>query len=189
MRATMFRKRPTAAALPARCCPGAYTDPLPEGARRKLGECTFGIWNEDAYQLYMDVDTLQQLLTTLDERSLRAARIAEALEKFTLVVDFEQDLERQNRGLQEGKGGAAPCPGGGKRLHHARVLRGGQRAHRPGMAVAYAETHRKTERTFALSCACWKSTLPISLSRSQPAAYEMCRKYYPALFGADPGSH
>ena len=46
--------------------PGAYQDPLPEGARRTLGQCTYGVWNEDAYQLYMDVDTLSKLLDVLD---------------------------------------------------------------------------------------------------------------------------
>ena len=35
--------------------PGAYQDPLEEGKRRTLGVCTFGIWNEDAYQLWMDI--------------------------------------------------------------------------------------------------------------------------------------
>ena len=71
--------------------PGAYQDPLQEGKRRTLGVCTYGIWNEDAYQLYMDVDTLYKLLEMLDETSLRASKIAEALEQFTLTVDFEQD--------------------------------------------------------------------------------------------------
>lgn len=42
--------------------PGAYQDPLEEGKRRTLGVCTFGIWNEDAYQLWMDADTLKQVL-------------------------------------------------------------------------------------------------------------------------------
>ena len=57
--------------------PGAYQDPLEEGKRRTLGICTFGIWNEDAYQLWMDADTLRQLLDKLDPNSLRAAKIAE----------------------------------------------------------------------------------------------------------------
>ena len=64
---------------------------LEEGKRRTLGVCTFGIWNEDAYQLWMDADTLKQVLDKLDPNSLRAAKIAEALETFTLAVDFEQD--------------------------------------------------------------------------------------------------
>ena len=71
--------------------PGSYQDPLEEGKRRTLGVCTFGIWNEDAYQLWMDADTLKQVLDKLDPNSLRAAKIAEALENFTLAVDFEQD--------------------------------------------------------------------------------------------------
>lgn len=54
---------------------------------------TYGIWNEDAYQLYMDVDTLYQLVDQLDPESLRADKVAHALEQFTLIVDFEQPLE------------------------------------------------------------------------------------------------
>lgn len=61
-----------------------------EGARCVLGTSTFGVWNEDAYQLFMDVDTLGRLLETMDSTTLRAAKIAKALEKFTLIVDFEQ---------------------------------------------------------------------------------------------------
>ena len=68
-----------------------FVDPLKEGARRTLGTCTYGIWNEDAYQLYMDVDTLFKLLETLDDTSLRASKICDALEQFTLIVDFEQE--------------------------------------------------------------------------------------------------
>ena len=58
--------------------PGLYQDPLEEG-KRTLGVCTFGIWDEDAYQLYMDVQTLLGLLEVVDLSSLRAAKIAEAL--------------------------------------------------------------------------------------------------------------
>ena len=46
--------------------PGLYRDELAEGARRTLGEGTYGIWDEDAYQLFMDVETLSSLLKTLD---------------------------------------------------------------------------------------------------------------------------
>ena len=162
--------------------PGAYTDPLPEGARRKLGECTFGIWNEDAYQLYMDVDTLQQLLTTLDERSLRAARIAEALEKFTLVVDFEQDLEGRIADYRKGREALRPAleAVNGSTMP---VFYAVGNAH---IDLAWlwpmAETHRKTERTFAAQLRLLEEYPSYKFIQSQPAAYEMCRKYYPALF-------
>ena len=68
---------------------------VPGRARKRAGaplleRCTFGIWNEDAYQLYLDADTLRQLMDRLDPDSLRADKIAKALETFTLLVDFEQ---------------------------------------------------------------------------------------------------
>ena len=43
--------------------PGSYQDPKKDGERVRLGHCSYGIWNEDAYQLYMDADTLVKLLT------------------------------------------------------------------------------------------------------------------------------
>ena len=64
--------------------PGAYEDQAVEGERCRLGVCTYGIWNEDAYQLFMDVSTLHKLLEVLDETSLRAAHVADGLEQFTL---------------------------------------------------------------------------------------------------------
>ena len=72
--------------------PGAYTDPKVEGERATLTQMTYGIWNEDAYQLYMDLDTLRQLGDQAPEESLRADKIAEALERATLIADFEQPL-------------------------------------------------------------------------------------------------
>ena len=88
-----YPEAPTGGCATGPVLPGSYKDPAKEGERRKLEKCTYGIWNEAAYQLYMDVDTLARLLTTLDEKSLRAAKIAKALEKFTLTVDFEQAKE------------------------------------------------------------------------------------------------
>ena len=73
-----------------------FADPLKPGARRTLGKCTYGIWNEEAYQLYMDVDTIYRLLGVLDDTSLRASKICDALEEFTLIVDFELDREARN---------------------------------------------------------------------------------------------
>ena len=42
---------------------------------------------------FMDVETLHHLLEVLDEDSLRASKIADALEEFTRIVEFEQEKE------------------------------------------------------------------------------------------------
>lgn len=76
--------------------PGTLGDPKEEGRRARMGHNTFGIWNEDAYQLWLDVSTLRMLLDELPEDSLRAAKIADGLEAFTRVVDFEQPAQERN---------------------------------------------------------------------------------------------
>ncbi len=73
--------------------PGSYQDPKVEGQRATVGNMTFGIWNEDAYQLLMDLETLRMLGDQIDPEGLRVDKISGALEKATLVIDFEQPLE------------------------------------------------------------------------------------------------
>ena len=58
--------------------PGTYTDPKAGTTRTVLGQMTYGIWNEDAYQLYMDLETLRLLIDQVDPESLRADHLAAA---------------------------------------------------------------------------------------------------------------
>lgn len=170
------------------CCatgpvlPGSYTDPLTEGKRRTLGTCTFGVWNEDAYQLWMDADTLVQVLDGVDENSLRAAKIAEALENFTLAVDFEQEEEGRIASYRAGREALRPALEA-TNGSSAPVFYAVGNAH---IDLAWlwpmAETHRKTERTFAAQLRLLEEYPEYKYIQSQPAAYEMCRKYYPELF-------
>ena len=62
--------------------PGSYQDPKKEGERREFKGITYGIWNEDAYQLYMDLDTLRQLGDQIVPESLRADKVAQALKGY-----------------------------------------------------------------------------------------------------------
>ena len=103
-----YPEAPTGGCATGSVLPGAYTDPKKEGARCVLGTSTFGVWNEDAYQLFMDVDTLGRLLETMDSTTLRAAKIAKALEKFTLIVDFEQPREARIASYKEAREALRP---------------------------------------------------------------------------------
>lgn len=162
--------------------PGSYEDTAVEGQRRVLGKCTYGIWNEDAYQLYMDVDTLSRLLTTLDETSLRAAKIAKALEQFTLIVDFEQPREQRIDSYKKAREALRPVMEA-KNGSSAPVFYAIGNAH---LDLAWlwpmAETYRKTERTFAAQLRLIEEYPEYKFLQSQPASYEMCKKYYPELF-------
>lgn len=162
--------------------PGCYEDLNTRGNRRCLGECSFGIWQEEAYQLYLDVTTLYQLLLVLDEDSLRAARVAEALKQFTLLADFEQDRERRLasyvQARQALKGALKAVNGSTAPLFWAVG-----NAH---LDLAWlwpvAETERKTLRTFAAQLRLLEEYPQYRFIQSQPAAYEMCRMRYPDLF-------
>lgn len=162
--------------------PGSYQGAKNEGSRRMLGECTYGIWQEEAYQLYIDVMTLWQLLRDMDQDSLRAAKIAAALKQFAKDVDFEQDEEgriadyckaRENlkEVLSKTNGPTMPLFWAVGNAH---------------LDLAWlwpvAETKRKTERTFAAQLRLLEEYPDYCYIQSQPAAYEICRMYYPDLF-------
>ena len=173
---------PTGGCATGPVLPGAYTDTAREGERRVLGKCTYGIWNEEAYQLYMDVSTLNMLLTTLEETSLRAAKIAKALEQFTLIVDFEQPREGRIASYKEAREALRPIMEA-KNGETAPVFYAVGNAH---LDLAWlwpmAETYRKTERTFAAQLRLIEEYPEYKFIQSQPASYEMCKKYYPELF-------
>ncbi len=162
--------------------PGAYQDPKTEGQRATLECCTYGIWNEEAYQLYLDVDMLHQILEQIDPESLRADKIAAALEQFTLAVDFEQPLDARIADYQKARD----------------ILRPVMEAHNGSTAPTYyavgnahldlawlwpmAETHRKTARTFGAQLRHLEEYPEYKFLQSQPAAYVMCREHYPELY-------
>ena len=177
-----YPEAPTGGCATGPVLPGSYTDPLEEGKRRTLGRCTYGIWNEDAYQLFMDVDTLGRLLEVLDKTSLRAAKIAKALEQFTLIVDFEQERDARIDSYKKAREALKPVleAENGSTMP---VFYAVGNAH---LDLAWlwpiAETGRKTARTFAAQLRLIEEYPEYKFIQSQPAEYEMCRKLYPELF-------
>ena len=177
-----YPEAPTGGCATGPVLEGLYQDPLEEGRRRTLGVCTFGIWDEDAYQLYMDVQTLLGLLEVVDLSSLRAAKIAEALERFTLTVDFEQDKEARQASYREASRQLRPVMEAGNGSTHPVFYAVGNAHLDLAWLWPMAETHRKTSRTFAAQLRLLEEYPEYKFLQSQPASYEMCRKYYPELF-------
>ncbi|MDD3410312.1 MAG: glycoside hydrolase family 38 C-terminal domain-containing protein [Eubacteriales bacterium] len=162
--------------------PGSYTDPDVEGERALFEGCTYGVWNEDAYQLSMDVETLDQLLQQVDPESLRAEKLQQALEQFTLTVDFEQPLEKRIEDYRRAREVLRPALA----AHNGStspVFYGIGNAH---LDLAWlwpmAETRRKTSRTFAAQLRLLEEYPEYKFLQSQPASYVMCRERYPELY-------
>ena len=161
---------------------GFKANPLKDGERRTLGVCTFGEWNEEAYQLRMDVTTLDGLLSQLDQTSLRAAKIADGLQEMTLVVDFEQSLEKRKESYVKGREVLRPL----MEAENGSTMPVFYSVGNSHLDLAWLwpmhETYRKTSRTFAAQLRHIEEYPEYVFTQSQPASYEMCKKYYPELY-------
>ena len=67
------------------------------------------VWNEDAYQLHMDVEVLCDLLNHLPEKSLRHQKVAKALMDFTYTADFELPLAERHESFRRAREVLAPA--------------------------------------------------------------------------------
>ncbi len=68
-----------------------------------VGKSLVAVWNEEAYQLLLDVYTLDKLLQVLPDKSLRAQRVAAALQAFTDIADFELPPEPRRESFRKAR--------------------------------------------------------------------------------------
>ena len=154
---------------------------VPEHQQR-VGESFIAVWNEDAYQLLMDVRTLTDLLETLPDKSLRAQKVAKALEDFTHVADFELPFEARHESFRHAR----------EVLRPALECRNGSTA--PTMwLVANShidlawlwpaeETFHKSARTYSNQLALMEEYPEYRFLLCEPALLEMLRTFDPEVF-------
>ncbi|MBQ4580867.1 MAG: alpha-mannosidase [Clostridia bacterium] len=82
--------------------------PVPE-TQCTVKKSVLAVWNEDAYQLYLDVEILCDLLAQLDAKSLRYQKVAKALADFTHAADFELPLEARHESFRKAREVLAPA--------------------------------------------------------------------------------
>ena len=148
----------------------------------KVSISTFGAWDEELWQLWVDVETLFQLRSQLDPDSLRVAEIDAALRDFTLLVDLELP-----RGEVRAAAGRAR-----RRLRPLLECRNGSTAPKffcvghSHIDVAWLwplqETERKCARTFATQLGLMERYPEYKFLQSQPHLYRMTAKLYPELY-------
>ena len=161
---------------------GGYEYRQTDGQRRTLGTCSYGIWNEEAYQLYMDVRTLELLWEELDKTSLRAMKIEAALEQFTILVDFEESREKRQESYCRAREMLRPLMEAENGSTMPEFYAIGNAHIDLAWLWPLSETVRKTARTFAAQLRLLQEYPEYRFVQSQPALYEMCRKAYPELF-------
>ena len=160
-----------------------YAMPDEQKTRQVIGRSTWGIWHEEAYQLWLDVTTLRDLLTVTDDTSLRAARIEEALEQFTLAVDFEQPRENRLRDYARAREILRPALEARNGSTMPRFAAIGNAHLDVCWLWPYRETQRKVARTFAQQVRLMDMYPDYKFIQSQPQTYLICKQLYPRLYG------
>ncbi|MGC9455020.1 MAG: glycoside hydrolase family 38 C-terminal domain-containing protein [Phycisphaerae bacterium] len=162
--------------------PWRETVPEPPETQQTVGRSDFGIWQEEVYQLHIDVETLWGIRENIDPDSLRMAEIDEGLRRFTLTVDFElptaQMLETVRKAREELQpllkcvnGSTAPT-----------MFAFGHGHLDTAWLWPLAETERKAARTVSNQLALAEEYPGYRFLMSQPAQYRMLREKYPKLY-------
>ena len=86
----------------------AAIPPVPE-KQCTVKPSVLAVWNEDAYQLYLDVEILCDLLPQLDGKSLRYQKVAKALMDFTRTADFELPMAQRHESFRKAREVLAPA--------------------------------------------------------------------------------
>jgi len=162
--------------------PDRETIPEPPDKQCTVGQSHFGIWQEVAYQLSMDVETLWEVRENIDEESLRVMEIDEGLKDFTLIGDFEAPRMEMLTSLQKARERLKPLLEK-KNGDTIPEMVGFGHAH---IDVAWlwplAETERKCVRTFSTQLALMERYPKYKFLQSQPHLYRMVKEKYPDLY-------
>lgn len=158
---------------------GVRMEPLP---RARIGRNTFGVWNEDAYQLWLDASMLRDIHETQPEDAYLREAIGYALERLLDSLDLEQPFAARRQAYRAAREQLAPFMAA-KNGTFAPSMAAIANSH---LDVAWlwptAETRRKTARTFAQQLRLLKEYPEALFLQSQCVLYEMCRENYPELF-------
>ena len=161
---------------------GDYEPLPPHITRETVGDTTYGLWHEGAYQLWLDVTMLWDMLTVLDDTSLRAAEIEAALEQFTLLVDFEQPRAQRLQDYAKAREALRPVMEAHNGSTMPEMWAVGNAHLDLSWLWPYRETERKVARTFAQQLRLMEMYPEYKFIQSQPQSYLICKELYPALY-------
>ena len=162
--------------------PGDFEDFDETALRQRCADSTYGVWHEEAYQLWLDVTTLRDALKVLPETSLRTVEIEEALERFTLAVDFEQPLPDRLKDYVQARALLRPVLEAHNGSTAPRMWAIGNAHIDLSWLWPYRETERKVARTFAQQIRLMEMYPDYKFIQSQPQAYLICKEMYPELY-------
>lgn len=164
------------------CPPEKAAVPPVTAPQCTVRKSVLAIWQEDAYQLMLDVEILCDLLSHLPEKSLRHQRVAKALMEFTYTADLELPLPERLESFRRARAVLAP----------ALACRNGSTAPTMWMLgqshidLAWMwpeeETWHKVARTYANQLSLMEEYPEYRFLLCEPKLLDMLRMQHPALW-------
>ncbi len=156
--------------------------PEPKEPLAQLNNISLVILEEDAYQLYIDVETLWELRQKIDPNLLRVMRIDQGLRDFTCIADLELPYEEKLLSFRKARERLKPlleCVNGST----APTMYAFGHAH---LDIAWlwplAETERKVARTLSTQLSLIKEYPDYKFLHSQCHLYRYAKDFYPELY-------
>jgi alpha-mannosidase len=156
--------------------------PEPPEHQKTIPHASFGVWEEEAFQAWIDLQSLIEVRDSLDPDSLRVSKIDDALRDFCVAFDPELPAADRIAALAEARSVLKP----------ALACRNGSTAPEfycfghSHIDVAWlwplAETERKCARTFGAQLALMEQYPEFIFFQSQPHLYRMTQRLYPELY-------
>ena len=161
---------------------GVASVPEPAAQQQTVWPTSIGIWEEDVYQAWLDLQTLIELRDQLDPESLRVADLDEGLREFTLITDLELPREDMLRTLRNGRSRLRPLLDSTNGPTSPVLYCFGHSHIDVAWLWPLAETERKCARTLGTQLALMEQYPEFKFLQSQPHLYTMTKRRFPELY-------
>jgi alpha-mannosidase len=161
---------------------GRETVPEPPALQATVGQSSVGIWEEVAYQLYLDVTTLWDIRNQIDPNALRVAEIDAGLRDFSTLVDYELPYDAKLATMAAARERLAPLMAAHNGSTAPTLFAFGHSHIDVAWLWPLAETERKAVRTFGTQMALLCQYPEYRFLASEPHLYWMLQRHYPKVY-------
>jgi len=148
--------------------------------QQKIGDNSFGIWNEEVYLLWLEMNMLKELAENTDPEGLLRSECLEALRNVTLVIDFEDGTLLEN--AKKARKILAPVLASKNGTMAPEFFAFGHSHIDVAWLWPLRETEAKCTRTFATALTLMDEYPDYKFLQSQPHLYQMVKTSYPDLY-------
>lgn len=162
--------------------PGERVLPPVPAQQRVFSEASIVIWDEEGYQLYMDMLTLYDATGSMDPNSMRRHKIEKVLVDVTFIIDLEDNPSSFGDSVRRARAFLAPALAAVNGSTTPEMYCIGHAHIDVAWLWPIAQTMRKAAATFSTATELMKQYPDYRFLQSQPVLYAYVKEHYPDLY-------